>query len=79
MAGTNAGIKEKVGGLINNVRYYWNEPPKGRYMTFKEIVSYAGGGIGCYFIILFGTQLSTMKAITRMCILSATPKARTAF
>lgn len=58
MAGTNAGIKEKVGGLINNVRYYWNEPPKGRYMTFKEIVSYAGGGIGCYFIILFGTQLS---------------------
>lgn len=58
MAGATAGIKEKVGGLINNVRYYWNEPPKGRYMTFKEIVSYAGGGIGCYFIILFGTQLS---------------------
>lgn len=58
MAGANAGLKEKIGGLINNVRYYWNEPPKGRYMTFKEIVSYAGGGIGAYFIILFGTQLS---------------------
>lgn len=58
MGGANAGIKDKIGGLINNVRYYWNEPPKGRYMTFKEIVSYAGGGIGCYFIILFGTQLS---------------------
>lgn len=58
MGGANGGIKDKIGGLINNVRYYWNEPPKGRYMTFKEIVSYAGGGIGCYFIILFGTQLS---------------------
>lgn len=58
MAEAKAGLKEKVGGIINNVRYYWNEPPKGRYMTFKEIVSYAGGGIGCYFIILFGTQLS---------------------
>lgn len=58
MAGANAGIKEKVGGIINNFRYYWNEPPKGRYMTFKEIVSYAGGGIGCYFIILFGSQLA---------------------
>ena len=58
MAGTSAGIKGKIEGLVNNVRYYWNEPPKGKYMTFKEIVSYAGGGIGCYFIILFGTQLS---------------------
>ena len=58
MAGSSAGIKEKIGGIINNVRYYWSEPPRGRYMTFKEIVSYAGGGIGCYFIILFGTQLS---------------------
>ncbi len=58
MADSNAGIKEKIGGLVNNVRYYWNEPPKGRYMNFKEIVSYAGGGIGAYFIIMFGTQLS---------------------
>lgn len=58
MAETSAGIKGKIEGLVNNVRYYWNEPPKGKYMTFKEIVSYAGGGIGCYFIILFGTQLS---------------------
>lgn len=51
-------VKQKVGGFLDNLRYYWNEPPKGKYMTFKEIVSYAGGGIGCYFIILFGTQLS---------------------
>lgn len=28
MAGTSAGIKGKIEGLVNNVRYYWNEPPK---------------------------------------------------
>ncbi|MBP3938286.1 MAG: MFS transporter [Clostridia bacterium] len=29
----------------------------GRYMTFKEIAAYAGGGIGAYFIIYMGHQL----------------------
>lgn len=58
MAGNNANIKSKIGGIVNNVRYYWTEPPRGRFMNYKEIVSYAGGGIGCYFIILLGTQLS---------------------
>lgn len=53
----NAGIKEKVQGLIDNVRYYWKEPPNGRYMTFKEILAYSGGGIGAYFIIVMATQL----------------------
>jgi len=54
----NAGIKQKVTGLIDNVRFYWKEPPKGRFMSFKEIVAYAGGGIGAYFIITMGTQLA---------------------
>ena len=53
----NAGIKEKVQGLVDNVRYYWKEPPHGRYMTFKEILAYSGGGIGAYFIIVMATQL----------------------
>ena len=50
MAGS-AGIKEKVHGLVDNVRYYWKEPPHGRYMTFKEILAYSGGGIGAYLIV----------------------------
>lgn len=29
----------------------------GRYMTFKEIAAYAGGGIGAYFLIYMGKQL----------------------
>lgn len=50
-------IKQKAVSLIDTVRYNWSEPPKGRYMTYKEILSYAGGGIGAYFIITMGAQL----------------------
>lgn len=47
----------KLLALIDNVKYYWKEPPKGRYMSFKEIVAYAGGGIGAYFLISMGSTL----------------------
>lgn len=46
-----SSIKEKAVNLIDNVRYYWKKPPKGRYMSFKEIASYAFGGIGAYLIV----------------------------
>lgn len=47
----SSGIKQKVTNLIDSVRYYWKEPPKGRYMSFKEIASYSFGGIGAYLIV----------------------------
>ncbi|MGN0528608.1 MAG: MFS transporter [Eubacterium sp.] len=56
MAGEQ-NIKSKILGIIDNVKYNWNEPPKGRFMSFKEIVAYAGGGIGAYFIITMGSAL----------------------
>ena len=46
-------IKSKV----SDFRTYWNIPMPGRYMTFKEIAAYAGGGIGAYFIITMRSQL----------------------
>ena len=46
-----ASLKQKVTTLVDNVKYYWKEPPKGRYMSFKEIGSYAFGGIGAYIIV----------------------------
>lgn len=49
------GIKQKAQTLIDNVRFYWKEAPKGRYMSFKEIAAYSGGGIGAYFVITLGT------------------------
>lgn len=44
-------LKQKATTLIDNVRYCWKRPPKGRYMSFKEIASYAFGGIGAYLIV----------------------------
>lgn len=46
----NTSLKQKVSAVVDNVKYYWKEPPKGRYMSFKEIGSYAFGGIGAYLI-----------------------------
>lgn len=43
-------IKEKVTGFIGSARQYWKTPPQGRYMTYKEIASLAGGGIGVRII-----------------------------
>ncbi|MDE6766676.1 MAG: hypothetical protein K2J35_00600, partial [Eubacterium sp.] len=53
----NSGMKQTATGLINNIRFYWKEPPKGRYMNFKEVAAYSVGGIGAYFIITLGTNL----------------------
>ncbi|MBR7060367.1 MAG: MFS transporter, partial [Eubacterium sp.] len=51
------GIKQKAKTLSDNVRYYWKEPPIGKYMPFKEVISYAFGGRGAYFIIQLGSTL----------------------
>lgn len=52
-----AELKAKIGGLVKDVKLHWNEPPKGRYMSFKEIVSYSGGGIGVKFLAVMATNM----------------------
>lgn len=52
-----ANLKAKAAGLVKNVKMHWNEPPAGRYMPFKEIVSYAGGGIGVKFLAVMATNM----------------------
>lgn len=41
----------KVTSVMKNLVTYWKVPPKGRYMTFKEIVSLSVGAIGHRFVI----------------------------
>ena len=48
-------LKEKATGLISNVKEHWKTPAKGRYMPYKEIAAYSGGGIGAYMIITMGS------------------------
>lgn len=55
-------LSQKVKDGVDKVRTYWKTPPKGRYMNFREIAAYSGGGIGAYMIITLGTA----------CLLSAT-------
>ena len=47
-------LKSKISEGFTKVKTYWKIPPLNRYMTFKEIASYSGGGIGAYFIMTLG-------------------------
>lgn len=49
--------KSKIGQILANVRLHWNEPSKGHYMPYKEILSYAGGGIGVKFLAVMATNM----------------------
>lgn len=49
MAKTN--IKEKVKSTVTSVKTHWNDPPEGRYIPYKEILSYSVGGIGVKFVV----------------------------
>lgn len=50
-------LKATIGGIIKDVRYHWNEPEKGKYMPYKEIVAYAGGGIGVKFLAVMAVNM----------------------
>ena len=55
---TKSGLIAKVSSLITQCKEYWRVPPPGRYMTFKEILSYSGGGIGVYCIVTVVTAMT---------------------
>lgn len=48
-------LKEKALVGVSKVKTYWKTPMAGRYMNFREIAAYSGGGIGAYMIITMGT------------------------
>ena len=52
-----ANPKVKVKSLLSDVRQHWNEAPQGRYMPFKEIIGYAGGGIGVKFLAVMAVNM----------------------
>ena len=51
-------IKKKVNNFIAAAKKYWKTPPEGRYMTYKEIASLAGGGIGVRIITYCFQQMT---------------------
>lgn len=53
-------IKAKATEGFENLKLYWNHPPHGRYMNFKEIVSLSIGGMGVKFIC-YAVQLMILS------------------
>ncbi len=47
-------LAQTVKSGVDMVKTHWKTPPKGRYMPYKEIAAYSGGGIGAYMIITLG-------------------------
>ena len=47
-------LTQTVRNGVDMVKTHWKTPPKGRYMPYKEIAAYSGGGIGAYMIITLG-------------------------
>lgn len=41
----------KAKGVVSSVKEHWNTPPEGRYVPYKEILSYSVGGIGVKFLV----------------------------
>lgn len=58
-------MPNKIRGFIASFKENWKTPPKGRYMSYKEIVSLSGGGIGVRFVVYCFAQmmLSTTNAL----------------
>ncbi len=56
---------DKIMSILRDVRSYWNIPKKGKYITFKEIAAYCGGGIGAYALTMIGNAciLSTNNTL----------------
>ncbi len=42
---------EKIKQTVLSVKNHWSNPPEGRYIPYKEILSYSIGGIGVKFVI----------------------------
>ena len=40
--------------FVSDLKTYWRTPIPGRYMSFREIAAYSGGGIGAYMIVTLG-------------------------
>ena len=52
------GIISKAKDAIHTVKEYWNVPPKGKYIPYKEVVSLSGAGFGVNWAMLLAGTIS---------------------
>lgn len=51
-------LKNKIAAFLQSLRKYWKTPPEGRYMSYREILSLSGGGIGVRLTVWCFTQMT---------------------
>lgn len=51
-------ITQKVKDGIHLAKTYWNVPPKGSYVPYKEIASLSGAGFGVHWLTLLASMIS---------------------
>lgn len=50
-------IKNKAKELFTLAKTYWNTPPKGNYIPYKEVASLSGAGFGYYWVVLLASAI----------------------
>ena len=48
---------EKAKSTIGLAKQYWHEPPKGNYVSYKEIASLSGAGFGVHWAVLLPSAI----------------------
>ena len=48
---------EKAKSTIGLAKKYWHEPPKGNYVSYKEIASLSGAGFGVHWAVLLPSAI----------------------
>ncbi len=54
---SNTGIFSKAKSVIDTAKAYWNVPPKGNYIPYKEVASLSGAGFGVYWTTLLASTI----------------------
>ena len=52
-----AVLIEKAKSTIGLAKKYWHEPPKGNYVSYKEIASLSGAGFGVHWAVLLPSAI----------------------
>ena len=54
---SKSGVVSKAKNLINTAKTYWNTPPKGNYISYKEVASLSGAGFGVHWTTLLSSTI----------------------
>lgn len=54
---SKSGVFSKAKNLINTAKTYWDTPPKGNYIPYKEVASLSGAGFGVHWTTLLASTI----------------------